>query len=156
MKLSTKGRYGLKAMFELALNEGKGPIPLKKIGLRQNISDQYLEQLFLNLRKANLVKSVRGAYGGYLLSRAAKDITVGDILRVLEGPIAPSECVLYSDLDCELMNTCVTKVIWEKIKKSIEDVIDSISLEDMVKDYENKMSDKTIKLILKGDEEDAN
>ena len=93
MKLSTKGRYGLKAMFELSLNHSKGPVSIKSIASKQNIPEQYLEQIFSKLKKANLIKSVRGAQGGYLLSRRASDITVYDILVVLEGPISISDCL---------------------------------------------------------------
>lgn len=139
MKLSTKGRYGLKAMFELSLNQNEGPVSLKVIAKKQNISDQYLEQLFSALKKAGLVKSVRGAQGGYLLNRDPKDITVGDILTVLEGPVSLSDCLLDDEI-CENSNICVTKVVWEKIKKGIEDVIESITLQDMINDFnKNKL-----------------
>ena len=93
MKLSTKGRYGVKAMFELALNHGLDPLSIKTIAERQNISEYYLEQLFSGLRKAGLVKSIRGAQGGYILARDPKDISASDILNVLEGPIEISECI---------------------------------------------------------------
>lgn len=139
MKLSTKGRYGLKAMFELSLSQNDGPVSLKVIAKKQNISDQYLEQLFSSLKKAGLVKSVRGAQGGYLLNKEPKDITVGDILTVLEGPVSLSDCLLDEDI-CENSNVCVTKVVWEKIKKGIEEIIDSITLQDMINDYnKNKL-----------------
>ena len=143
MKLSTKGRYGLKAMFVLALEQDKGPIPLKLIANRQNISMQYLEQIFSALKKANLVKSVRGAQGGYLLAKNAKDITVGDVLNVLEGPVSISECMLDEDI-CENSNTCVTKGVWEKIKKGIEDVTYSITLQDMIDDNVKNEQDHNI------------
>lgn len=149
MKLSTKGRYGLKAMFELSLNENNGPVPLKFIAKKQNISDQYLEQIFSSLKKANLVKSVRGAQGGYLLAREAKDISVGDILVVLEGPVSLSDCVLDEDV-CENSNVCVTKIVWEKMKKGIEDVIESITLQDMINDYnKNKKINDITNIISK-------
>ena len=135
MKLSTKGRYGLKAMFELSLNHSKGPVSIKNIAAKQNIPEQYLEQIFSKLKKANLIKSVRGAQGGYLLGKDAKDISVGDILVVLEGPVSLSECVLDEDI-CENSGTCVTKIVWEKLKKGIEDVINSITLQDMINDYD--------------------
>lgn len=139
MKLSTKGRYGLKAMFELSLNQNDGPVSLKVIAKKQNISDQYLEQIFSALKKAGLVKSVRGAQGGYLLNREPKDITVGDILTVLEGPVSLSDCLLDDEI-CENSNICVTKVVWEKIKKGIEDVVESITLQDMINDFnKNKL-----------------
>jgi len=134
--LSTKGRYGVKAAFDLALRFGEGPVPLKNIAERQNISDPYLEQIIAVLRKDGLVSSVRGAQGGYFLSKDPKRITVGDIIRSLEGPLAPSECVLDDqDNECIRADYCVTRIIWEKIKESIDDVINSISLQDMVDDY---------------------
>ena len=145
MKLSTKGRYGLKAMFELALSQGDGPVSLKYIAEKQMLSDQYLEQLFSTLRRSGLVKSVRGAQGGYLLSKDASRISVGDILRVLEGPIAPSDCVLDDEPDCKRAGRCVTQLVWEKIKESIESVVDSISLQDMIDDHKTKM------LLIEGD-----
>lgn len=147
MKLSTKGRYGLKAMFELSINQKDGPVPLKLIARNQNISDQYLEQIFSKLRKANLVQSVRGAQGGYLLAKDANNITVGDILTVLEGPISLSDCVLDEDI-CENSSICVTKVVWEKIKKGIDEVVDSITLQDMINDYnKNKFKNDITNLI---------
>ncbi|SES72287.1 transcriptional regulator, BadM/Rrf2 family [Natronincola peptidivorans] len=142
MKLSTKGRYGLKAMFDLTIHYGDGPIALKSIAERQEISDHYLEQLIAILRKAGLVKSVRGAQGGYMLAAEPKNITVGDIIRTLEGPLAPSDCVMEDDpKSCEKANYCVTKVVWEKIRDSMNNVIDSITLGDMLEDY-NKIKNK--------------
>jgi Rrf2 family protein len=134
MILSTKGRYGLKAMFVLALMHGKGPVPLSMIAERQSISVNYLEQLFLPLRKSGLVKSVRGAHGGYMLNDEPYAITVGSILKTLEGPILASECVAEDDADCGNTSYCVTRLIWEKITDAVDDVIESITLADMVKD----------------------
>lgn len=143
MKLSTKGRYGLKAMFELALHHGEGPISLKSIAESQNVSEHYLEQLIATLRRSGLVKSTRGAQGGYMLASEPKDITVGHILRALEGDIAPSQCVVDDDnSNCEMEELCVTRTVWVKIRDSINEVIDSITLEDMIKDSENMNSDK--------------
>ena len=99
MKLSTRGRYGVKAMVDLAINYGEEPVSIKSISVRQNISESYLEQLFSPLRKANLIKSIRGAQGGYVLSREPKDITVADIMKVVEGPIEVSECIENNDCD---------------------------------------------------------
>ncbi|WP_422445773.1 RrF2 family transcriptional regulator [Thermoanaerobacterium sp. DL9XJH110] len=139
MKLSTKGRYGLKAMFDLALNYGKGPIPLKSIAERQEISEHYLEQLFSNLRKAGLVKSVRGAQGGYVLARKPSEITVGDVLRVLEGPIGLVDCVLEQDaVECSKADDCITRVVWEKIRDSMIATMDSITLKDMCDEAEKR------------------
>lgn len=143
MKLSTKGRYGLKAMFELSLNQNNGPVPLKFIAKKQNISDQYLEQIFSSLKKSGLVTSVRGAQGGYLLSKEPKDITVGDILTVLEGPVSLSDCVLDDEV-CENSGVCVTKVVWEKMKKGIDEVINSITLQDMINDHNKNKLDNDI------------
>lgn len=134
MKLSTKGRYGLKAMFELSLSHSKGPISIKTIASRQNIPEQYLEQIFSKLKKAKLIKSVRGAQGGYLLSRKASEITVYDVLIVLEGPVSISDCLVDED-SCENSGACVTKLVWAKIRDAIEDVMKSITLCDMVSDY---------------------
>ncbi len=135
MKLSTKGRYGLKAMFELALNDGKGPIPLRNIADNQNISEHYLEQLISVLKKGNLVNSVRGSKGGYMLTKPPSKITVGEIIRALEGDIAPSDCVLDTKHNnCIKEGYCATKPVWEKIRDSINEVIDSITLADMVED----------------------
>lgn len=139
MKLSTRGRYGLKAMFQLALHYGEGPISLNQIADKQSLSESYLEQLFSVLRKENLINSVRGAQGGYMLSRTPDKITVGAVLRSLEGNMAISDCVLDENSDCSREDSCVTKLVWIKIKDSIDEVIDSITLQDMIDD-ENKLN----------------
>lgn len=132
MKLSTRGEYGLRAMFDLALRQGQGPVPLKDIAERQDISGHYLEQLIASLRKAGLVKSVRGAQGGYMLGRPPNEITVGDIVRVLEGPIGPTECVSEEEtVSCNRSETCIARRVWERVRDSIIEVMDSITLEDM-------------------------
>lgn len=135
MILSTKGRYGLKMMYEFALNYGKGPMSLKEVAQQQQLSETYLEQLIAHLKKAGLVTSVRGAQGGYELIRKPEEITVGEIIRVLEGPLAPSDCVLDDEPECTRAEYCVTRLIWEKIRDSINNVVDSITLNDMVNDY---------------------
>lgn len=138
MKLSTKGHYGVKAMFDLALHYGEGPIPLKSVAERQDLSEHYLEQLIAGLRKAGLVKSVRGAQGGYTLAKEPSEIRVGDIIRVLEGPIAPVECVNLEDHDfCDRSDSCVTRGVWAKVRDSITDVLDGITLADMVQEAES-------------------
>ena len=136
MKISTKGRYGLKAMYDLALHHGKMPVPLAQISERQDISLSYLEQLFSQLKKAKLVKSIRGAHGGYILNREPNEITVGNVLEVLEGTLVPVACASDPNHEhCDKSGDCVTKSIWEKIHRSISDVVDSITLQDMVNDY---------------------
>ena len=137
MKLSTKGKYGLKAIFELSLNANEGPMPLNMIASRQKIPEQYLEQIFCTLKKSKLITSVRGAQGGYLLNKEPKEITVGDVLTILEGPVALSQCIIDEGA-CENANDCSTRLVWEKLKKGIEDVLNSITLQDMIDDYNNK------------------
>ena len=122
-------------MFELGLHYGKGPIPLKIIAKRQRIPENYLEQLIAILRKAGLVKSVRGAQGGYLMSQAPDQITVGDVLLVLEGPLAPAECVADSNAPkCKLAGECVTRPVWERLRLSIHSVIDTMTLQTMIEE----------------------
>ncbi|WP_017414606.1 RrF2 family transcriptional regulator [Clostridium tunisiense] len=135
MKLSTKGRYGVKAMVDLAINYGKEPVSIKSISERQKISEYYLEQLFSSLRKSGLIKSVRGASGGYILDKEPKDITVYEVLEVLEGPIEISNCI--EDGSCNNIDCCATRIVWKKIKESIDSVTTSITLQDIVDDYFN-------------------
>jgi Rrf2 family transcriptional regulator, cysteine metabolism repressor len=135
MKLSTKGRYGVKAMFELALNYGNEPTSIKAIAEKQAISEYYLEQLFGTLRKAGLITSSRGAMGGYVLSKPPAEISAADILNVLEGPIEISECISDDEMNCSKANYCATRLLWLKISSSVNDVINSVTLQDMVNDY---------------------
>ncbi|GAA0124159.1 MULTISPECIES: Rrf2 family transcriptional regulator [Clostridium] len=142
MKLSTKGRYGVKAMVDLAINYGKDPVSIKVISQRQNISEYYLEQLFSTLRKSGLIKSIRGAAGGYVLAKSPQKITIYDILEVLEGPIEISTC-LDSDC-CDNIDCCATRIVWKKIKESIDSVTTSITLQDIVDDYKNILTIKGV------------
>lgn len=144
MKLSTKGQYGVKAMFDLALHYGSEPTSLKGIAERQGISEYYLEQLMAVLRREKLVNSIRGAQGGYVLARDPSDIKVGTILGVLEGPIEISEC-LDKNAECSRMNYCATRLIWVKIRSAIDEVVNSISLQDMINDY-NMLCEKNTHL----------
>lgn len=141
MKLSTKGRYGVKAMVDLAIHYGEEPVSIKVISSRQNISEYYLEQLFSPLRKVGLIKSIRGAGGGYVLNRAPKDITIYDIIEVLEGPVEISTCL--DEGKCTNIDCCATRIVWKKIKDSIDEVTKSITLSDIVNDYHriNKRSE---------------
>ncbi|GAK05889.1 iron-sulfur cluster regulator IscR [Geomicrobium sp. JCM 19037] len=123
MKISTKGRYGLTIMMALAKKYGEGPISLKSIAKENNLSEHYLEQLIAPLRNATFVKSVRGAYGGYMLSKEPHEITAGDIIRVLEGPITPVE-VMEDEEPAK-------RDLWVKIRDAIKDVLDSTTLEDL-------------------------
>lgn len=130
MKVSTRGRYGLRAMIELAKNENSGAIPLRIISEKQKISEQYLEQLFVNLRNSGLVKSVRGANGGYLLKRPADEITVEEILIALEGPLNIVDCIADESL-CDFTKECATHELWIELRERIEDLLKNITLEDL-------------------------
>ena len=135
MKLSTKGRYGLRALLDMAIYQSNGPVTLNNIAERQGLSEGYLEQLMMPLKRAGIVRSVRGAQGGYLLSKDPKDITVGEIIRVLEGPIAPVACV-NEDFpeECARAGSCVTRIVWEKVRDSISEVLDSYTLQGLVEE----------------------
>lgn len=136
MKLSTKGRYGLKAMLDLAVHNTEGQVVLKSIAERQGISENYLEQLFAVLKKQKLVKSIRGSQGGYTLAESPENISIGSILRAMEGSLAPVDCVAEDNaVECDRLDCCVTRGIWLKIRDSINAVIDSTSLQDLVDDY---------------------
>ncbi|MGE5615093.1 MAG: RrF2 family transcriptional regulator [Bacillota bacterium] len=141
MKLSTRGRYGLKAIIDLAANCGEGNVALKSIAERQGISENYLEQLFAALKKAKIIKSVRGSQGGYSLAHAPENITVGDVLRALEGSLAPTDCVMENrkTRHCGNQDLCVSRSVWEKIRDGINNVIDNITLKELVEDYNRNM-----------------
>ena len=133
MKLSTKGRYGLKAVLDIAeYCEGEA-VSIKSVSKRQGISEKYLEQLISKLKKAGILKSVRGANGGYMLSRPAGEISVGDVIRATEGNLKACEC---SDCDpsdsCGIGDLCVTKTVWDRINTAIEDAVDTIYLSELV------------------------
>lgn len=135
MKLSTKGRYGLRAMIDLALHGEKEPVSIASIAARQRISESYLEQLIAKLRRAGLVKSVRGAAGGYVPGRPAEEISVGDILRALEGNLDPVDCPgLSGGSGCDGSDVCVTKYVWKRINESINRTVDEIKLIDLVEE----------------------
>lgn len=135
MLLSTRSRYGLKMMFELALAYGNGPISLKDIAKKQKLSETYLEQLVAPLRKDGLVHSIRGAQGGYELSKLPVEISVGDVIRILEGSLAASDCIEDGNHECGRADCCATRRVWERITNSIYEVIDNTTLQDMVNDY---------------------
>lgn len=134
MRISTRGEYGVRAMFDLAINHGQGPISLKTIAERQVISEHYLEQLMAALRKAGLVTSKRGAQGGYELAYSPDEIKVGDIVRVLEGPITPLDCLAVNTGTgpyCAQPEQCVLRGLWKSLQDSMEQVLDNTTLEDL-------------------------
>ena len=138
MKLSTKGRYGLRAMIDLARYSEVEPVSINSIAARQNISERYLEQLVALLRKAGLVKSIRGATGGYILAKDAAEISVGDILRALEGSLEPVKCAaFYSEEGCMASDGCVTKYVWHKINDSINETVNQMMLDELVRESKN-------------------
>ncbi len=132
MKISTKGRYALRLMLDLAVYNTGEPVSLKDIARRQQISEKYLEQIISILNKAGYVRSIRGAQGGYMLKREPKEYTVGMILRLTEGDLAPVGCVGENSMDCERRQGCVTIQIWERLNEAINGVVDHITLADMV------------------------
>ena len=133
MKLSTKGRYGLRAMIDLARYSEDEPVSISSIAARQDISERYLEQLVGLLKKAGLVRSIRGATGGDVLARNVREISVGDVLRALEGSLEPVKCAaFYSEEGCMAAEGCVTKYVWQKINESINETVDHMMLDELV------------------------
>lgn len=148
MKLSTKGRYGLRALIDLAQYSENGPVSITNISSRQDISERYLEQLMAKLKKAGLVESIRGAAGGYILAKPMEAISVGDILRALEGSLEPVECAgLESEDGCSASDICVTKYVWKRINESINQAVDEMKLEQLVEESKKKqhIADRAIK-----------
>jgi Rrf2 family protein len=137
MKLSTRGRYGVRAMLELALNNGKGPVPLRDLAIRQEISAKYLEQLLIPLKGAGLVKSVRGARGGYMLAQEPVKISLYDIVRSLEGPLAPVECVQDATY-CERVGGCTVHLVWGEMGRLLVDYLSRMTLAEMVEKQHEK------------------
>lgn len=134
MKLSTKGRYGLRALIDLAVSSQEEAVSISSIATRQNISEAYLEQLMAKLKKAGLVKSSRGAQGGYKLARPAAEISVGDVLRALEGSLDAVECAGLSEGGCQGGDVCVSKYVWQKINDSIARTVDEIKLDTLMEE----------------------
>jgi len=143
MKLSTKGRYGTRAMVDLALRYGQGPILLKDIAKRQEISEKYLEHIITSLKVAGLVKSIRGAHGGYILAKSPAQIKLSQVIKVLEGSIAPVECV-DDPRTCSRVELCVTRDVWKEIKRAIDEILESISLKDLVEREKKKEENKNV------------
>lgn len=136
MKLSTKGRYGLRAMIDLAVYSEQEPVSIQSIAERQNISERYLEQLMASLKKAGLVVSVRGAGGGYQLARPVIGISVGDVLRALEGDLRAVICNAQGSDDggCENADFCVTRYVWQRINEGITHAVDTMYLNQLVEE----------------------
>lgn len=134
MKVSSRAHYGLRAMTELAKSYGRGPLALSEIARVESLPQAYLEQLVGELRKAGLVEGLRGLHGGYTLTRAPEQVTVGEVVRVLEGPISPVECTAedYASGSCEREPECLSRSLWQRVKESIDAVLDATTLQDLV------------------------
>lgn len=133
MRLSTKGRYGVRAMFDLALRYGQVPVPLKDISRREEISVNYLEQLFARLRREGLVEGTRGPRGGFLLTKNPNRVKIGDIIRAIEGPISLVYCVDPKERkkECHRADTCITRLLWKRTSEKIAEILDAVTLEDL-------------------------
>lgn len=136
MKISTKGRYGIRMMLSLVLHYEKGTLALKTIAKEQGISEKYLEQIVGPLTKRGIVKSYRGAQGGYILARSPEEISVGEVLEILEGSLSPVECV--DSHNCPHADFCVSLTLWSRIKDAVHDVVDNTTLADMAAEYLEK------------------
>jgi len=144
MKISTKGRYGTRFMLELALIYPERPMTIKEAAANQRVSEKYLEQIIPTLKKVGMIRSYRGAQGGYMLNQPPEEITIGMILRHLEGSLVPVDCVECNGHEvCDRVDRCVTKGVWEKIYHAVNDVVDHITLADLMKDYQKKQQQES-------------
>ncbi len=143
MKLSTKGRYGARAMLDLALHYGEGPIPLRDIAKRQEISERYLQHLMVSLKFGGLVNSIRGARGGFALAKPPSGIRLSEIIQILEGSIAPVGCVDDPKV-CSRVDTCTARDIWKEMTEAMIGVLESTTLEDLVQRQREKEKDETV------------
>lgn len=139
MKISTKGRYALRLMLDIALNDAEAPVRIKDIAERQQISDKYLEQIVSSLNKAGFVKSLRGPQGGYRLTKKPEEYTVGMILRLIEGSLVPVACLDDEVNTCKRVDRCPTLILWEKLYEAISGVVDSITLADLISWQKNML-----------------
>lgn len=138
MRISAKGRYAIKFMLDLATYYDGEPVSLRDIAKRQEISGKYLEQIVSILSNASLVRSVRGAHGGYMLSGLPQNYTVRQILRTVEGDLSPVECVGENGVPCENRDLCVSVKIWDRLDRAINDVLENITLADLL-DWQNEI-----------------
>ena len=132
MKISTKGRYALRMMIDLAEHQGEGFVALKDIAARQDISKKYLEQIIPILNRSDFLQANRGSQGGYRLAKAPKDYTVKDILELTEGSLAPVACLDTTPVGCERSENCVTLPLWKGLAEVIENYLDSVTLQDLL------------------------
>lgn len=138
MKISTRGRYAVRVMLDLALNETGVCIKVKDIAARQGISEKYLEQIISVLGKAGYVRSVRGAQGGYRLAKAPEEYTVGMLLRLTEGSLAPVACLEGGSEECGRCDTCETREVWAQVYSAVNQVVDHITIGDLVRRHRER------------------
>ncbi len=132
MRLSTKGRYGLKALLELSINYGEGPVLMGTIAKKQNISRKYLHAILTSLKSAGIVRSVRGAGGGYVLGRDPSTIHLDEVLRVLEGSMCLIDCVENNQI-CPVSDSCIAREVWSELSQSIQEYLANLSLDDLAR-----------------------
>jgi len=140
MKMSTRGRYGVRFMFDLATHYGEGPIFLKDIAQRQGISEKYLWHLVTPLKSAGLITTVRGAKGGYYLSRSPQEINLMDVVRILEGPICFVDCVENPSI-CDRAEDCISREVWGEASQKVDEILKAITLENLVERQRGKTPD---------------
>lgn len=143
MKISTKGRYALRLMMDLAMNNTGEPVRIKDIAARQEISDKYLEQIISTLNKAGYVKSIRGPQGGYMLTKAPEKYTVGMILRLTEGSLAPVSCLDDEVNTCPRQDGCATLRLWQMLNTAISDIVDKVTLAEIV-EWQGQIADNYV------------
>lgn len=150
MKVSTRGEYGVRAMVSLAKSYGQGPMSITAMAKDSSVPYAYLEQLIVPLRRAGLVESKRGAHGGYRLTRAPELVRVGEVYRVMEGPVAPMDCVSenLADQTCPLIDGCETRPVWLKVRDSIVDALDSMTLADLIRDGQERRMNRQSNLSI--------
>ena len=144
MTVSTKGRYAIRFMLDLALHNTGEPVRIKDVSARQEISDKYLEQVVAMLNKAGFVRSIRGPQGGYVLTRDPKDYTMGQILRLTEGDMVPVACLADEVNQCDRADSCVTLHFWKRLDDAISDVIDHTTLADLVEDEQAMLANNYV------------
>ena len=144
MKVSTKGRYAIRFMLDLALHNTGEPVRIKDVSARQEISDKYLEQVVAMLNKAGFVRSIRGPQGGFVFTRDPKDYTMGQILRLTEGDMVPVACLADEVNQCDRADSCVTLHFWKRLDDAISDVIDHTTLADLVEDEQAMLANNYV------------
>ena len=143
MRLSSKGRYSTRAMLDLAAHFGQGPIRIKDIAARQQISERYLEQLFIPLRRAGLIRSRRGVRGGFMLAKPPADIRMNEVIQITEGPVTPAKCVDKPEL-CPQSDVCIARNVWAEIGRATSEVLESTTLQDLLSERYLRLKSKEV------------